>query len=105
MENKEAILSAAAELGVVLQGDDDAACRNALIMRINDLLVNDFEKLVGILYRIDVNEKKLRLLLEERNNEDAAPIIADLIIERQIQKIDSRMRFYNDGYIDEEDKW
>ena len=61
---------------------------------------------MGILYRIDVNERKLKYLLQENVGEDAAFIIADLIIERQIEKIKSRQQFSRrDDNISEEEKW
>jgi hypothetical protein len=37
--------------------------RKRLSIEINDLIVHDFQKLVGILYRVDVNERKLKYLL------------------------------------------
>ena len=60
---------------------------------INDLLLNDFNKLVALLYRIDINEEKLKKLLKETTGEDAGVIIARLIIERQSQKIATRKKF------------
>lgn len=73
---------------------------------INGLIKNDFDKLIVYLYRIDVNEQKLKSLLQENPQEDAGNIIASLIIERQQQKIKSREQFgkrAND--VDEEEKW
>jgi len=54
---------------------------------LNQLILTNFERLVQLLYRIDVSEAKLKYLLKENPNEDAGRIIALLIIERQIQKI------------------
>jgi hypothetical protein len=80
--------------------------RQQLSAEINDLIVHDFQKLVGILYRIDINERKLKYLLQENVGEDAAVIIADLIIERQLQKIKSRQEYRRDNTnINEEEKW
>lgn len=77
-----------------------------LAVHINHLIKTDFEKLVGYLYRIDVNEQKLKLLLQQYANEDAGNIIALLIIERQEQKIRSRQQFsQRDNNINEEEKW
>ena len=67
---------------------------------------SSFEKLVSILYRLDVNEKKLKTLLEEKNTDDAGLLIADAIIERQLQKIISRKKFSDfNKDIPEEEKW
>lgn len=74
---------------------------------INHLIQNDFQKLVQLLYRIDVNETKLKQLMKDNPDKDAAPIISNLIIERQIQKIKSRQqsREQNMDGIDENEKW
>jgi hypothetical protein len=64
-----------------------------LVEKINHLLVNDFERLVGILYRMDVNEEKLRDLLKRRTDENAGKLIAKLMIERQVEKNETRKRF------------
>ena len=73
---------------------------------INHLINHDFEKLVYYLYRIDVNENKMRALLEKKDGQNAAGLIADLIIERQAEKIKSRQQFrQRDNDIDEKDKW
>ena len=68
------------------------AIRQLLIRRIEELLRHDIEKLKWILYRIDVNEKKLYETLQN-SEADAATIMADLIIERQIEKAESRKKF------------
>ncbi len=67
--------------------------RDKLAAHVNYLINHQFEKLVFYLYRIDVDETKMRHLLEQREGEDAAGLIADLIIERQAQKIESRKKF------------
>ena len=71
---------------------------------VNGLIINNFEKLVQLLYRIDVNEAKLKAMLADNTNEDAAKIIAALIIERQLQKIKSRAEFKSDNNSTEE-RW
>ncbi|MBK8522102.1 MAG: hypothetical protein IPL54_14950 [Chitinophagaceae bacterium] len=73
---------------------------------INNLIKNDFDKLVAYLYRIDVNEEKLKTLLQKNPDEDAGNIIAALIIERQQQKIKWRKQFSQQmGDPNEEEKW
>jgi hypothetical protein len=80
--------------------------RRALQAVVNKMIESDFEKLVNILYRVDVNERKLKYLLRENVGSDAADIIADLIIERQMEKIKSRREFSNqDDNISDEEKW
>jgi hypothetical protein len=49
---------------------------------INNLIKEDFSKLVQLLYRIDVSEAKLKNVLKEHPNEDAGKLIAQIVIER-----------------------
>lgn len=73
---------------------------------INQLIKTDFEKLVAILYRIDVSEEKLKYFLADNPNEEAGKIIAELIIERVQQKINSRKQFSGKSLTDDdEEKW
>jgi len=73
---------------------------------INQLIQKDFEKLVSILYRIDVSEKKLKSLLYTYAGENAGKIIAQLIIERQLEKIAFRKKYKKDNTdLTEEEIW
>ncbi len=77
-----------------------------LAARINDLIEKDFQQLISILYRMDVSEPKLRSVLKENPDSDAGLLIANLMIERQAQKIRSRQQFrQRDNNIDENEKW
>lgn len=76
--------------------------RTHMVFLINELIVHDFNALVQLLYRIDVDEKKLKKTLAENNSDDAASVIADLIIARQIQKAESRNVSRQDNNSDEE---
>ena len=67
--------------------------RNWLIEQVAYLIDRDFEHLLRVLYLIDVSEKKVRLLLEQNEGENASSIIADLILERQAEKIESRKKY------------
>jgi hypothetical protein len=80
--------------------------RQELQAMVSQIMKTDFQKLVNILYRIDVNERKLKYLLQENVGEDAPVIIADLIIERQMEKIKSRKQYSRqDDDISDEEKW
>jgi hypothetical protein len=106
MENKELLITIAKELGLTVRENNSAVNRQLLATKINELLNTDFQKLVSILYRMDVSEAKLKLLLKDNPGSDAGIIIADLMIERQIQKIKSRQQFrQRDNDIDENEKW
>jgi hypothetical protein len=64
-----------------------------LSARINHLIETSFETLIALLYKIDVDEKKLKAVLRSNPSEDAGNIIAALIIERQQQKINLKKQF------------
>ena len=72
---------------------------------VNLLIGSNFNKLISILYRVDINESKLKQLLADNPGEDAGMIIAELIIERQLQKIKIRSENNNNNIIPEDDKW
>ena len=81
------------------------AIRAAVTSHVNHLINTDFEQLVSLLYRIDVSEPKMRALLQNKQGEDSAGHIANLIIERQLQKIESRKQFSSKKNISDEEKW
>lgn len=76
-----------------------------LSVHINELIQNNFQQLVFILYKIDVGETKLKQLLQENPNENAGRLIAELIIERQKQKLNSRKNFRPNENIPDAEKW
>ena len=85
---------------------NDEKLREKLIFLINELIKKDFDALVQLLYRIDVYEKKIRLYLSKNRQEDSAAILADLIIERQLEKMESRKKFSeNKNEECDEEKW
>jgi len=107
MENAELIRLLNSELPVeITEQRSYAEIHTQLSDYINMLIKDDFDKLITYLYRIDVNEQKLKVLLQQNPNEDAGNIIATLIIERQQQKIKSRKQFsQRDNDFDAEEKW
>ena len=72
--------------------------RQYLTEKLKVLLDERFDTLVNILYRIDISEKKLSKLFSGDNRESISSVLADLIIERQLQKIRLR-KLYRDGKI------
>lgn len=82
------------DLGVGLPEDVSAKdLYQQLLLYIENLINNNFSHLVYLLYRIDVNEEKLKAILRQNEGADAARVITDLIIQRQEQKIESRKAF------------
>jgi hypothetical protein len=107
MENDELIRLLNNELTIdFAEKMSHSVLHSQLSAYINGLIKNDFEKLVTYLYRIDVNEQKLKTLLQQHPDEDAGNIIATLIMERQQQKLKSREQYSkpNSGF-EEEEKW
>jgi hypothetical protein len=72
---------------------------------INHLIITNFNSLVNILYRLDVSEQKINDALSGHPGTDAASLIADLILERQLEKIRTRNLFKSNNDIPEEEKW
>lgn len=107
MENAELIRLLNKELTIELpEKFSHNEVHAALSGWVNDLIKSDFEKLVSLLYRIDVSEQKLKSLLQQFPGEDAGNIIATLILERQEQKLKTRKLFsQRDNDPDDEEKW
>ena len=76
-----------------------------LVEAIRHLINNDFEKLIQLLYRMDVSEKRIKESLNINTESDAAVIIADLMIERQSQKNAALQRNKMNYDIPEDEKW
>ena len=64
-----------------------------LTLFIKELLQNDFARLTNMIYRHDVNEHKFNLALEEPTIELQARAVALLVIERELQKIETRKKY------------
>ena len=79
--------------------------RVQLVNAVEQLLQTNFARLVQVLYRLDVDEEKLKSELKKHQVINAADLIADLIIKRQLEKQEMRKRFRGDQGISEEDKW
>jgi hypothetical protein len=71
-----------------------------LIIYINECIKHDFNKLVQLLYRIDVSEEKLKYILQLNPNEDAAKLIAAVIVERLAATKAARASFSTTKKID-----
>jgi hypothetical protein len=64
--------------------------RQYLIIKMKDMLDNNYNLLINTLYRIDISEKKLSGLFSQGNRESIPEKLADMIIERQIEKLNYR---------------
>jgi len=71
---------------------------------IDHLISNNPDKLVSILSRVDVSEKMLKANLQSQD-ENASSIMAQMIIERQLEKLKTRERYRSSDEIPEDEKW
>ena len=93
-----------ASYGTPAEGEKEGM-RAALIARVNELILNDFNKLVQILYRVDVSENKLKAVLKQSPHNDAAELITDLLIERQLEKKKGKNEHDRNDPISEDERW
>lgn len=61
-----------------------------LAEKIKEMIESNFEKLQNILYRIDLDQRKVHELYIANTNGDFPHLLAKLIIERQLEKVKTR---------------
>lgn len=100
MENTKALTTVVQNLQIeaVVSAQSDADQFEILVNFIDDLIRNDFNRLLSILYRVDISEQKLKRKLAENKETKvrSAEIIAHLLIEREEEKILSRAKYRRD---------
>ena len=67
-----------------------------LTEKLKILLDEKFDVLVNILYRIDINERRLSELFSGKNRDSIPASLAQMIIDRQLEKIRLR-KLYKEG--------
>ena len=67
--------------------------RDAMVDAFAYLIDNDFPKLIQILYKADVDQYKLKELLETVEGASSAEVIADAYIARQMAKIETWKKY------------
>lgn len=61
---------------------------------IDHLIQTDFNRLLSILYRVDISEEKLKSkLAESRDQQFSSQIISQMLIDREVEKIASRVKY------------
>ncbi len=76
-----------------IEGDkasDLEALKFLLASRIREMLEKNVEKLVSIMYRIDLNPKVVDSIFENASKDEIALKLAEAVIERQLQKAKTR---------------
>jgi hypothetical protein len=95
--NEIALKSVASLFGLSLEQIDSNSNEQlfeVLSNYLNHLIEHDFNQLVAILYRIDVSEDKVRQTLANAPTEsNSGKLIAQLIIEREQQKMYWREKY------------
>lgn len=105
MNSNDGINEVLATIGPSLPEGDKDLLTDQLSVYINDLLINDFNQLVYILYRVDISENKLKQTLIENKEKEAGKLIAGMLIERQLEKMKSRKAHPFDREIPDDEKW
>jgi hypothetical protein len=67
-----------------------------LSLLIEKMMQDDFDGLVQILYKVDVSESKIKDDLRKNEGANAASVIANLILERLQEKLETRRKFSAD---------
>jgi len=83
-------LNTCQQFGVPANIADAPQLVDALAAAINLLILHQYDRLIQLLYRMDISEKRLTTLLQQHPQTDAGRIIAALVIEREQQKMASR---------------
>ena len=88
------------DTGIALNTEYDATNYKSVInwleAEIRHLLNHDLQKLLNILYRIDIPEEKTKVVLSLENHEDMAIKFTELIVRRELQKVKTRKKYRNE---------
>ena len=76
-----------------------------LLEFIEHLINTEFEKLIQILYKTYINERDLKKKLEEEPLKSAASIITNMLIVRELEKIESRKKNKKRSNTNDADSW
>jgi hypothetical protein len=79
------------ELVLVSDLPDRNNIREKLAVVVAHLMKNNFEKLCQAMYRLDVPEAKFDRVMNELPLEDIPYAVADLVIDREMQKVRTRI--------------
>ncbi len=95
------------QLSAVLPITDENFLHRILAEKINVLIGSDFNQLVYLLYRADVDEQRLKTILKSNPDTNAGVIIATLVMERLQQKVLSKKQYSNKppDNINDDERW
>jgi len=72
---------------------DPSTLHEKLSLLVAYLMENDMHRLLNAMYRLDVSERKFHDAMQSNSKQEAAIRIADLIIEREMQKVKTRLHY------------
>jgi hypothetical protein len=75
---------------IIFKGSEESPYQelyNQILPLIDELLNDDYPKLMAMLYRIDLDEEFLNRKLKESKQVDTDEVITDLILKRELQKV------------------
>ena len=78
---------------IPVSGLDRNMIREKLAILIAHLMQSNFEKLCQAMYRLDVSEAKFDRVMNEKPVEEIPYAVADLVIEREMQKVRTRIMY------------
>ncbi len=79
--------------------------RERVVYVIGYLIDNDFEHLLNLLYIMDVDELKIRAVLNDPSILEPKYAIADIVIEREVQKVKTRIEYKQNKNEDDLESW
>lgn len=79
------------ELTETTEGDDQLI--DFMSRRIEELMAGEFESLMSMMYRLDVDERKIRKALSPANPENPATSLARLIVLRQKKRMATKKKY------------
>ena len=75
---------------IIFKGTEESPYQelyDQILPLVDELLNDDYPKLMAMLYRIDLEESFLNKKLKESEQADTDEVITDLIIKRELQKV------------------
>ncbi len=81
------------EFSSIEKGDLLAHFRSELKRVIIYLLEKDFERLIQTMYRIDIDEEKVKYALSGIDEKEPAELITDYVVARELGKAEMRLKY------------
>lgn len=76
--------------------------QNLLSKQIQHLMVHDREQLWSLFYRLDITDESLRFVLNNTTPEQQSIALAQLVLDRQKKRMETKLRYKQDPIEDEE---